>query len=101
MKGRPDTYSILEEELATTPASVLATVLGCAPSTVFRRRAREGTAFKGERIPPPGRPVKFNWAALDPALSITENMALTGCDNREYVGVKRREARKLLTLDEV
>lgn len=101
MKGRPDTYSILDEELATTPASVLATVLGCAPSTVFRRRAREGAVFKGERIPPPGRPVKFNWAALDPALSITENMALTGCDNREYVGVKRREARKLLTLDEV
>ena len=101
MKGRPDIYSILEEELETTPASVLATVLGCAPSTIHRRRAREGTVFKGERIPPPGRPVKFNWAALDPSKSITENMVLVGCDNREYVGNKLRSARKLLTLNEV
>ena len=101
MKGRPDIYSILDEELATTPASVLATVLGCAPSTIHRRRAREGTVFKGERIPPPGRPVKFNWSALDPSKSITENMALVGCDNREYVGNKLRAARKLLTLNEV
>lgn len=101
MKGRPDTYSILEEELESTPASVLATVLGCAPSTIHRRRAREGTVFKGERIPPPGRPVKFNWSALNPSKGITENMALTGCENREYVGNKLRAARKLLTLNEV
>jgi hypothetical protein len=88
-----DTYSIPDAELAKTPASVLATQLGCAPSTIHRRRHRAGVEFKGERIPPPGRPVVFNWSALDPSKSITENMALTGCDNREYVGLKRRQLR--------
>jgi len=100
VKGRPDIYSILDEELESTPASVLATVLGCAESTIHRRRAREGTVFKGERIPPPGRPVVFNWSALDPSKSITENMALTGCDNREYVGLKRRQLRSANALDQ-
>jgi hypothetical protein len=61
-----DTYSIPDAELAKTPASVLATQLGCAPSTIHRRRHRAGVEFKGERIPPPGRPVVFNWSALDP-----------------------------------
>ena len=88
-----DTYSIPDAELAKTPASVLATQLGCAPSTIHRRRHRAGVEFKGERIPPPGRPVVFNWSALDTSKSITENMALTGCDNREYVGLKRRQLR--------
>lgn len=96
-----NTYNIPADELATTPASVLATRLGCNPSTVHRRRHRAGVEFKGERIQPPGRPVTFNWSALDPSKSITENMTLTGCDNREYVGLKRRQLRKALTLEEV
>jgi hypothetical protein len=97
---RPNTYSIPDAELATTPASVLATQLGCAPSTIHRRRHRAGVEFKGEHIPPPGRPVTFDWSALDPSKSITENMTLTGCDNREYVGLKRRQLRSANAIGE-
>lgn len=86
------------EELRVVPVTVLARRYDCDEATVHRQRHRKGVVFQGSRVKPPGRPPAFDWSALDPSKDITENMLLTGCPNREYVGVRLRQLRKSLTL---
>lgn len=89
---RPIAFHFTDDELRTEHPSTLAGKHGCHKATVLR--AREARGIGGPPPPPSGRPVKFDWSALDPALSIPDNMRLTGCNDRDYVVRKMRGLRK-------
>lgn len=94
---RPPLYHLTIEELQKNPAADLAAAHGCDQSTVHRQRRKLNVEFTGPCRKPTGRQAKFDWSKLDVSRSISDNMLLTGCPDREYVGLKKRQLKKSLT----